>query len=184
MVVKEYPLMPKATAVWLVDNTALTFKQIADFCGMHELEIQGIADEDVSYCIVGQDPILSGQLTKEEIDRCEKDPNASLELKQSLAKDVKVDTKKSAKYVPVARRGDKPDGILFLLKYYPDIADVQIRKLIGTTNSMIESIRNKSHWNYKNIRPRDPVLLGLCSQSQLNAIIDEVNSSKSQNKEE
>ncbi|MFC1659555.1 cell cycle transcriptional regulator TrcR [Pseudomonadota bacterium] len=184
MVSQEYPLMPKATAVWLVDNTALTFKQIADFCGMHELEIQGIADGDVSYGIVGQSPIASGQLAKEEIKRCEKNNNTSLKLKQSPAKDVKVTTKKGAKYVPVARRGDKPDGIAFLLKYYPEITDTQIRKLIGTTKAMIESIRSKTHWNYRNIKPRDPVLLGLCSQSQFNTVIDEVNSSKPKGKEE
>jgi hypothetical protein len=143
MVSKEYPLMPKATAVWLVDNTALTFKQIADFCGMHELEIRGIADGDVSFGILGQDPIASGQLTKEEIERCEKDSKAFLELKQSLAREeMKTSSKssKKAKYVPVARRGDKPDGIAFLLKYYPEITDVQIRKLIGTTKSNLETL--------------------------------------------
>ncbi len=170
----KLPLMRKAIAVWLVENTALTFEQIADFCGMHELEVQGIADGDVASGIVGQSPIDNGQLTREMIAECEKDPNKKLELKKQISEDLDIVKKKKGKYTPIARRGDKPNGIAFLLKYYPDITDAQIRKLIGTTTTMIDSIRNRTHWNIKEITPRDPVLLGLCSQSLFNSVIDEV----------
>lgn len=171
---QNLPLMRKATAVWLIENTSLTFKQIADFCGFHELEIQGIADGDVASGIIGENPINSGQLSKEEISRCEEDQNASLQLRQTVASEVNKANKKSAKYTPIARRSGKPDGIAYLLKYYPDITNAQIRKLIGTTNNMIDSIRNKTHWNMKNIKPRDLVLLGLCSQSQFNEVVAKI----------
>lgn len=177
MTTQELPLLRKATAVWLVENTALTFKQIADFCGLHELEVQGIADGDVAFGIIGQNPIHSGQVTKEEIERCENNPNAILGLNKTVSRLAKVSVKKSGKYTPIARRGDKPDGIAYLLKYHPDLTNLQIKKLIGTTDKMIESIRNKTYWDIKNIKPRDVVLLGLCSQSQFNNII-------AQNKEE
>lgn len=170
----KLPLMRKAIAVWLVDNTTLTFEQIADFCGMHELEIQGIADGEVAGGIVGQSPIDNGQLTREMITACEKDPTKSLELKEQISDSLDITTKKKSKYIPIARRGDKPSGIAYLLKYYPDITDAQIRKLIGTTTVMINSIRERTHWNIKEIVPRDPVLLGLCSQSLFNQVIDEV----------
>ncbi len=170
----KLPLMRKAIAVWLVENTALTFEQIADFCGMHELEVQGIADGDVASGIVGQSPIDNGQLTREMIAECEKNPDKRLELKKQISEDLDIVKKKKGKYTPIARRGDKPNGIAFLLKYYPDITDAQIRKLIGTTTTMIDSIRNRTHWNIKEITPRDPVLLGLCSQSLFNSVIDEV----------
>lgn len=168
---QDFPLMRKATVVWLIENTSLTFKQISDFCGFHELEVQGIADGDVAAGIVGQNPIISGQLTMEEIERCQNDPKASLKLNQSVAKTIQTPNRKNSKYTPIARRGDKPDAIAYLLKYYPEITNAQIRKLIGTTNAMIDSIRNKTHWNLKNIKPRDVVLLGLCSQSQFNDIV-------------
>lgn len=171
MTINNLPLMPKATAVWLVDNTALSFKQIADFCGLHELEIQGIADGDVAQSIIGQSPIFSGQLTQEEISECEKNPERKLQIQQSVAANIK-ETGKKSKYTPVARRQDKPDGIAFLLKYHPELTNSQIKKLIGTTDSMIDSIKTKSHWNIKNIKPRDVVLLGLCSQSQFNEMIE------------
>lgn len=170
----KLPLMRKAAAVWLVENTALTFEQIADFCGMHELEIQGIADGEVAGGIVAQSPIDSGQLTREMISICEKDPEKQLELKKQITEDLDIIKKKKGKYTPIARRGDKPNGISYLLKYYPDITDTQIRKLIGTTIVMIDSIRNRTHWNIKEITPRDPVLLGLCSQSLFNQVIEEV----------
>lgn len=173
MVEKKYPLMRKGTAVWLVDNTALTFEQIAEFCGLHILEIQGIADGDVAGGIIGQDPIANGQLDKEEIKRCEADTNTEIRLKDSVAREVKV-KKKTAKYTPIARRADKPEGIYFILKYYPEMADAKIRKLIGTTSAMIESIRNRTHWNIKNLKPKDPVLLGICTQAQLNDAIDSI----------
>lgn len=173
----KLPLMRKAAAVWLVENTALTFEQIADFCGMHELEVQGIADGEVAGGIVGQSPIDNGQLSKEMIAMCEKDPDKRLELKKQVSEDLEIVKKKKGKYTPIARRGDKPNGIAYLLKYYPDITDAQIRKLIGTTTTMIDSIRNRTHWNIKEITPRDPVLLGLCSQSLFNLVIDEVKKS-------
>jgi hypothetical protein len=175
---QELPLMRKATVVWLVENTSLTFKQISDFCGFHELEVRGIADGDVAAGIIGQNPITSGQLSSEEVERCQKNPENSLKLNKSIAREVKVPGKKSTKYTPIARRGDKPDGISYLLKYHPEITNAQIRKLIGTTNSMIESIRNKTHWNFKNIKPHDIVLLGLCSQSQFNEIISTIKNTK------
>ena len=170
----KLPLMRKAAAIWLVENRALTFEQIAEFCGMHELEIQGIADGEVAGGIVAQSPIDNGQLTREMIEACEKDPNKKLELKKQISEDLDIVKKKKGKYTPIARRGDKPNGIAYLLKYYPDITDAQIRKLIGTTTTMIDSIRNRTHWNIKEITPRDPVLLGLCSQSLFNSVIDEI----------
>lgn len=173
---QELPLMRKATAVWLVENTSLTFTQIAQFCGLHELEVQGIADGDVASGIIGQNPILSGQLALEEISKCEKNPAAVLNLNKSAASQVKTVEKKSSKYTPIARRQDKPDGISYLLKYYPEITNGQIKKLVGTTDKMIDSIRKRTHWNMKNIKPRDVVLLGLCSQSQFNEIISQVKS--------
>ena len=168
---QELPLMRKATAVWLVENTSLTFSQIAKFCGLHELEVQGIADGDVASGIIGQNPFISGQLTKEEVMRCEKNSDAELILNKTIASSTKNTAKKVGKYTPIARRQDKPDGIAYLLKYYPEITNNQIKKLIGTTNKMIDSIRNRSNWNIKNIKPRDVVLLGLCSQSQFNEIV-------------
>jgi len=169
---QELPLMRKATAVWLVENTSLTFAQIATFCGLHELEVQGIADGDVASGIIGQNPINSGQLTREDIARCEADKNANLVLRQNIAAVIQSTAKKkSEKYTPIARRGDKPDGIFYLLKYYPEITNGKIKKLIGTTDKMIDSIRNKTYWNMKNLKPRDIVLLGLCSQSQFNAVV-------------
>jgi uncharacterized protein len=168
---QKLPLMRKATAVWLVENTSLTFGQIATFCGLHELEVQGIADGDVASGIIGQSPINSGQLTREEVSRCEENHLAILTLSETVSNSLRSSTKKSGRYTPIARRGDKPDGISYLLKYYPEITNLQIKKLIGTTDQMIDSIRNRTHWNLKNIKPRDVVLLGLCSQSQFNNII-------------
>lgn len=170
---QELPLMRRATAIWLIENTSLTFSQIAHFCGLHELEVQGIADDDVASGIIGQSPILSGQLTHEEIKRCEADEKSFLVINKNASSSYKVNEKKS-KYTPIARRQDKPDGIAYLLKYYPEITNNQIKKLIGTTDKMIDSIRNRSHWNMKNIKPRDLVLLGLCSQSQFNEVISQV----------
>jgi hypothetical protein len=166
--------MPKATAVWLVENTSLTFDQIADFCGLHPLEVQGIADEEVANGIKGVDPITHGQLTKEEITRCEKDQGTTLTLSASavkLMKEQKINSKKG-NYIPIARRQDKPNAIVWLLKNCPNISDVQISKLIGTTKNTISLIREKTHWNYNNIRAKDPVLLGLCTQIDLNLADD------------
>jgi hypothetical protein len=162
------PLMPKATAVWLVENTALSFDQIADFCGMHVLEIQGIADGEVSGGIRGLDPLANGQLTSDEIKRCENDPSAKLQI-SGTAKQYISSKSKGARYTPVARRQDKPDAIAWLIKHFPAMTDAQIVKLVGTTKTTIEAVRTKSHWNSGNIKPRDPVLLGLCTQTHLDA---------------
>lgn len=162
------PLMPKATAVWLVENTSLTFDQIAEFCGMHPLEVQGIADGEVSGGIMGVDPLSSGQLTLEEIRRGEADPKARLALAATARQYLQVKTK-GARYTPVARRGDKPDAIAWIIKNFPTMPDAQIGKLIGTTKSTIKSVREKTHWNSAGIKPRDPVLLGLCTQTHLDS---------------
>ena len=165
------PLMPKATAVWLVENTALTFDQIADFCGMHPLEVQGIADGEVATGIIGQDPTQAGQLTRELIELCEQDENRSLKLADTARQYVQAKTK-GARYTPVARRADKPDAVSWILKYHPEVPDSQIVKLIGTTKNTIQAVREKTHWNSTNIKPKDPVLLGLCTQTHLDMVID------------
>ncbi|MSO13708.1 hypothetical protein h2es_0450 [Rickettsiales endosymbiont of Trichoplax sp. H2] len=170
----DYPLMPKATAVWLVENTSLTFDQIANFCGLHVLEVQGIADGEVAKGIKGVDPITHGQITSQELHKCEDDSNAQLTLSASaikLMKEQEISNKKG-KYVPVARRQDKPNAILWLLKNCPELTDAQISKLIGTTKNTINLIKNKTHWNYTNLRAKDPVLLGLCTQADLNYITE------------
>lgn len=165
------PLMPKATAVWLIDNSTLTFEQIAEFCGLHPLEVQGIADGEVAIGIQGMDPINSGELTKDEIARCEGDPSAKLQIaKSDLPQPAK--RTKGPRYTPVAKRQDKPDGIAWLVRHHPELKDSQIAKLIGTTKNTIQSVKDRSHWNTPNIRPRDPVLLGLCNQSDLNAAVE------------
>lgn len=164
------PLMPKATAVWLIDNTALTFEQIAAFCELHALEVQAIADGEVSAGIQGFDPVLNGQLTKAEIERCEKDPKTKLAMaKSTLPKPV--ERTKGPKYVPVAKRGDKPDAIAWLLKHHEELKDSQIAKLVGTTKPTIQSIRERTHWNIQQMEPIDPVALGLCKQSELDAAV-------------
>jgi len=167
------PLMPKATAVWLVENTALSFEQIAEFCGMHPLEVQGIADGDVSGGIRGMDPTANGQLTLEEIARCEKDPKARLEIMGTAKQYISKKTKGS-RYTPVARRQDKPDAIAWLVKHFPTMSDAQVAKLVGTTKNTIQAVRTKSHWNSNNIKPRDPVLLGLCTQTHLDAAVAKI----------
>lgn len=171
------PLMPKATAVWLIENTALSFEQVAAFCGLHPLEVQGIADGEVAKGIQGLDPTLNNQLTRDEIKRCEADPKARLMPKQvDLPEPVK--RTKGPRYTPVAKRQDKPDGVAYLVKHAPLLKDAQIAKLIGTTKSTIQAIRDRTHWNSPNIRPRDPVLLGLCSQTELNAAIEKAQRAK------
>ena len=170
---KKLPLMPKATAIWLIDNTTLTFKQIADFCGMHELEVKGIADGEVAVGVIADNPITSGQLNKEEIERCCKDSNAKLQLKLSNAYEkVSRAKKKGAKYTPIARRQDKPDAIYWIIKNFPEIRDSTIIKLIGTTKSTVDAVRNRTHWNMANIRQRDPVFLGICSQTDLDKVVE------------
>lgn len=163
------PLMPMATAVWLVDNTALSFKQIADFCEIHELEIQGIADGTVALHMVGQDPTSNGQLTQAEIERCQNDPAASLQMIEG-AGDIKIRAK-GPRYTPLSKRQDKPDAIAWLVRSHPELADAQIGRLVGTTKPTIQAIRDKSHWNSSNITPQDPVGLGLCKQSELDEAV-------------
>ena len=170
----KLPIMPKATAVWLIDNTSLTFKQIADFCGMHELEVKGIADGEVAQGIMGVDPVAHNQLDADELARCMKDQDTNLMLSKNAHLGVDIGKSKKAKYTPVARRQDKPDAIYWLLKNYPEIQDSQVVKLIGTTKATIASIRDRSHWNIKNIRLRDPVLLGLCSQTELDRVAEKL----------
>lgn len=159
------PLMPKATAVWLVENTTLTFEQIAAFCQMHLLEVQGIADDEVAVGIVGLDPAANGQLTRDEIARCEADPAARLHARESRAPEKP--RRKEARYTPVSKRGDRPDAIAWLLKYTPELTDAQIGKLIRTTKPTITAVRARTHWNMPNIQARDPVLMGLCAQGEL-----------------
>lgn len=160
------PLMPKATAVWLVENTSLTFEQIAAFCGLHSLEVQAIADGEVAVGMVGLDPVANGQLTKGEIERCER--NEALRLKL-LVPDLPLPAARSKgpRYTPITKRGDKPDAIAWLLKHHPELSDAQLCRLIGTTKPTIASVRERSHWNAPNIKPRNPVLLGLCTQREL-----------------
>ncbi len=163
------PLMPKATAVWLIDKTALTFTQIAEFCGMHPLEVQAIADGEVAQGIVGYDPVANSQVTLAEIRRCEADADARLKLLPTALPQPK--RLKGARYTPVAKRNDRPDGIAYLLRNYPQLVDAQIAKLMGTTKETIQKVRDRSHWNSSNIKPRDPVILGLCSQSDLHQMV-------------
>jgi hypothetical protein len=165
--------MPKATAVWLIEKTALTFTQIAEFCGMHPLEVQAIADGEVAQGIVGYDPVANGQVTAEEIRRCEADP--SLRLHMLPQRDPVARRSRGARYTPVAKRNDRPDAIAFLLRNYPQLTEAQVVKLLGTTKETIQKVRERSHWNSANIKPRDPVILGLCSQTDLNAMVSAAN---------
>ena len=159
------PLMPKATAVWLVENTTLTFDQIADFCAMHRLEVQGIADDEVAVGIVGLDPVTNGQVTREDIARCEADPAARLQALEPSVPDAP--RRKEPRYTPVSKRSDRPDAIAWLLKYAPELADSQICKLVGTTKPTVTAVRGRTHWNISNIQARDPVLIGICTQTDL-----------------
>jgi uncharacterized protein len=161
------PLMPKATAVWLVDNTSLTFEQIAEFCGLHVLEVKGIADGDVAHGIKGMDPISSGQLSREEIARAELEPSHRLKLSEPKVEVPEVKTKRGPRYTPVSRRQDRPNAILWLLKNHPELKDSQIMRLVGTTKPTIIAIRERSHWNSPNLQAQDT--LGLCSQIDLDA---------------
>ena len=167
---KDIPFMPKATAVWLVENTKMSFKQIADFCGLHELEVKGIADGDVAKGIKAYNPILAGQLTREEIEACSVDVNRSLILnKKSL--DIKSN-KKNTRYIPLSKRQDRPEAVLWLSKNFPQLSDGQIVKLVGSTKNTVSSIRNKSYWNTSNLSPKDPVVSNLCSQNDIKNAVD------------
>ncbi|MEW4449544.1 DUF1013 domain-containing protein [Qipengyuania sp. JC766] len=162
------PLMPHATATWLVDNTGLSFEQIADFCGLHILEVQAMADDLASSKYTGRDPLHSGELTQEEIERGQADPSYTLKMQKAP---VEVTRTKGPRYTPVSKRQDKPDGIAWILRNHPEVSDAQIGKLIGTTRTTIGAIRDRTHWNIQNIQPKDPVTLGLCSQRELDAVV-------------
>jgi hypothetical protein len=171
MAAEQKPLMPKATAVWLVENTSLTFDQIADFCGLHPLEVKGIADEDVAKGIKGLDPVSSGQLTREQIEDAERNPKVRLKLAPPKHKMPSVKQKKAPRYTPVSKRQDKPDAVYWILRNHPEFADADIIKLVGTTKATIQKIRERSHWNATNIKAVDPVTLGLCSQLELDLAV-------------
>ena len=164
-------LYPKATAVWLVDNTSLTFEQIGAFCGLHPLEVNGIADGEVARDIRGADPIGNGQLTREELDRAQSDPKHHMRANPSRHADLLAKPKKAPRYTPVSRRQDRPDAIAWFIKNHPEVTDPQISKLLGTTKATIDSIRNRQHWNAANIKPTDPVTLGLVGQLELDDVV-------------
>ena len=165
------PMMPKATALWMIENTGLSFKQIADFCGLHHLEVKGIADEDVAKGIKGIDPVAAGQLSREAIEAAEKDPSKRLKLAPAKYKLPHVKHKKAPRYTPVSKRQDKPDAIYWLLRNHPELTDADLMKLIGTTKATIAKIRDRGHWNSANIKAVDPVTLGLCTQIELDFIV-------------
>ncbi|NDV02232.1 DUF1013 domain-containing protein [Pseudoroseicyclus tamaricis] len=173
----DKPLMAKATAVWLVDNTTITFRQIGDFCGLHELEVQGIADGDVAAGVKGFDPVANNQLTQDEIDKAEADPTHRLKLKFNAAS-VGEEKRRGPRYTPLSKRQDRPASILWLVKFHPELSDGQISKLVGTTKPTIQSIRERTHWNIAHIEPIDPVALGLCKQSELDAAVQKANAKK------
>ncbi len=164
-------LMPKATAVWLVDNTSLTFDQIADFCGLHPLEVRGIADGEVARDIRGADPIGNGQLTREELDAAQANSSYRMKAQKSRHAELLKPTKKAPRYTPVSRRQDRPDAIAWFLRNHPEVPDAQIARLLGTTKATIDQIHNRTHWNSANIKPVDPVTLGLSTQMELDAVV-------------
>ena len=164
-------LMPKATAVWLVDNTSLSFVQIADFCGLHPLEVRGIADGEVARDIRGADPITNGQLNREELDKAQADPSYRMQVQKSRHAELLKPQKKAPRYTPVSRRQDRPDAIAWFVRNHPEVTDAQISKLLGTTKSTIEAVRDRTHWNSANLKPVDPVTLGLVGQIELDAVV-------------
>ena len=167
----DTPFMPKATAVWLVENTTLTFKQIAEFCNLHELEIKGIADGDVAKGIKAYNPILAGQLSRNEIEECSKNPDTKLKLVKKI-EDIEVKERKKPKYTPLSKRQDRPDAILWLCKNASELTDGQISKLVGSTKSTVSLIRKRSYWNFSSLKPRDPVILSLCTQEVFQKALD------------
>jgi hypothetical protein len=171
------PIMAKATAVWLVDNTKISFKQIADFVGMHELEIQGIADGDVAAGVKGFDPVANNQLTQDEIDRAQADPGHRIQLKHNPAA-MGEEKRRGPRYTPLSKRQDRPNAILWLVKFHPELADSQIARLVGTTKPTIQSIRDRTHWNISSMQPIDPVALGLCKQGELDVAVQKAAAKK------
>jgi hypothetical protein len=164
-------LMPKATAVWLVDNTSMTFEQIADFCGLHPLEVKGIADGEVARDIRGADPVTNGQLTREELDKAQDDPTYRMKAQKSRHAELLKPIKKGPRYTPVSRRQDRPDAIAWFVRNHPEVTDAQISKTLGTTKATIDQVRDRTHWNSTNIKPVDPVTLGLVTQLELDALV-------------
>ena len=171
-------LMPKATAVWLVDNSSMTFEQIADFCGLHPLEVKGIADGEVARDIRGADPISNGQLSREELDAAQADPKYLMKAQKSRHAELLKPTKKAPRYTPVSRRQDRPDAIAWFVRNHPEISDAQISKVLGTTKSTIDQVRNRTHWNAANVKPVDPVSLGLVGQLELDALVKKASEKK------
>ncbi|KPP84093.1 MAG: hypothetical protein HLUCCA08_01130 [Rhodobacteraceae bacterium HLUCCA08] len=178
----DKPIMAKATAVWLVDNTTISFRQIADFCGLHELEVQGIADGDVAAGVKGFDPVANNQLEQSEIGKAETDPAYRLKLKFNAAA-VGEEKRRGPRYTPLSKRQDRPNAILWLVKFHPELSDGQISKLVGTTKPTIQSIRERTHWNIGNMEPIDPVALGLCKQTELDAAVQKANAKKARDGE-
>ena len=178
----DKPFMPKATAVWLVENTKISFKQIADFCSLHELEVKGIADGDVAKGIKAYNPILAGQLTREEIESCSKDSNRTLVLNKKIL-DIKSE-KNKPRYIPLSKRQNRPDAVTWLLKNYPQLSDGQIGKLVGSTKNTVTLIRNKNYWNSSNLSPKDPVVSNLCSQIDIKNAVDKADRRVARNKKE
>ena len=172
------PLMPKATAVWLVDNTSLTFQQIGDFCGLHPLEVKGIADGEVAQGIKGLDPVASGQLSRDMIERAQEDSQLKLELEKAGHDVPERPSRRGPRYTPLSKRQEKPDAIYWMIRNHPEISDAQIGKLIGTTKPTIQSIRDRSHWNSANLKPVDPVSLGLCKQTELDEVVQKAAAKK------
>ena len=178
----DKPFMPKATAVWLVENTKISFKQIADFCSLHELEVKGIADGDVAKGIKAYNPILAGQLTREEIEACSKDSNRTIVLNKKIL-DIKSE-KNKPRYIPLSKRQNRPDAVTWLLKNYPQLSDGQIGKLVGSTKNTVTLIRNKNYWNSSNLSPKDPVVSNLCSQIDIKNAVDKADRRVARNKKE
>ena len=178
----DKPFMPKATAVWLVENTKISFKQIADFCDLHELEVKGIADGDVAKGIKAYNPILAGQLTREEIESSSKDINRPLALNKKIL-DIKSE-KKTNKYVPLSKRHDRPEAVLWLTKNYPQLSDGQVVKLVGSTKNTVSAIRNKNYWNSSNLNAKDPVVTGFCSQIDIKNAVDKADRKIARKKKE
>ena len=178
----DAPFMPKATAVWLVENTTLSFKQIANFCNLHELEIKGIADGDVAKGIKAYNPILAGQLTREEVDLSSKDHSRPLTLNKKKEEVIVSKGRKKVKYTPISKRKDRPDSVLWLLKNFPQLSDGQIAKLVGSTKGTVSLVRNRTFWNFSNLTARDPVILGLCTQINFEKAIGKANRRKEREK--
>ena len=180
----DSPLMPKATAVWLVENTKISFKQIADFCNLHELEVKGIADGDVAKGIKAYNPILAGQLTRDEIEKASTDVNKPLILNKKKLNISSNPKKKTQKYIPLSKRQDRPDAVVWLVKNFPQLADSQIAKLIGSTKNTVSLIRNKNYWNISNLSPKDPVVSNLCSQIDIKNAADKADQKIARKKKE